>query len=289
MRFASAWRDGIPSAVAIEGDTAIPLADVGQLGASTPSSVLRDAPLDRDAAVALTDVTLRPVVPRPGKIICVGLNYHAHVEETRRELPEYPVLFTKFATSLTGPFDPVRCPPESAAIDYEGELAVIIGAPARRIPRAAALDVVAGYSVANDVTMRDYQYKTHQWLQGKAWDASTPLGPFLVTANEVPDPGALTLRTLVNGEPVQESSTELLIFDVPTLVSVISEFATLEPGDVILTGTPGGVGFRREPQLLLGDGDVVAVEIDGVGRIENRFVAEPGGDASSTSPARRAS
>jgi acylpyruvate hydrolase len=219
-------------------------------------------------------VRFRAVVPRPAKVICVGLNYLAHVEETRRDLPEYPVLFTKFATTLTGPYNPIPCPPESSAIDYEGELAVVIGARARRVPRAQALDVVAGYAVANDVSMRDFQHKTQQWLQGKAWDASTPVGPGLATTDEVPDPSALTLRTTVNGATVQEASTELLIFDVPTLVSVVSEFTTLEPGDLILTGTPGGVGFRREPQLLLGDGDVVAVEVDGVGRIENRFVAE---------------
>jgi len=122
--------------------------------------------------------------------------------------------------------------------------------------------------------MRDYQYRTHQWVQGKAWDASTPLGPALVTPDEIPDPGALTLRTLVNGEVVQESTTDLMIFPIPTLISVISEFATLEAGDVILTGTPAGVGFRRDPKLLLGDGDVAVVEIDGVGRTENRFASE---------------
>jgi len=149
-----------------------------------------------------------------------------------------------------------------------------IGERGRRIPRDRALDYVAGYSVANDVSMRDYQYKTHQWLQGKAWDASTPVGPDLVTLDEAPYP--LTLRTQVNGETVQNASTELLIFDVAALVSVISEFATLEPGDLILTGTPGGVGYRREPQLLLKDGDVVTVEVEQIGRIENRCVADQG-------------
>jgi acylpyruvate hydrolase len=207
-------------------------------------------------------------------VICVGLNYKAHVEETNRDLPEYPVLFTKFAGSLTGAYDTVVCPPESDAVDYEGELAVIIGRAVRRVPGDRALEAVAGYTVANDVTMRDYQYRTHQWLQGKAWDASTPLGPELVTPDEIPDPGALRLRTLVNGEIVQEAGTELMIFPVATLISVISEFTTLQPGDVILTGTPAGVGFRREPKLLMGDGDVAAVEIDGVGRTENRFASE---------------
>ena len=182
------------------------------------------------------------------------------------------MLFTKFASTLAAPGAPIPLPPESDAIDYEGELLVVIGERGRRIPRERALDHVAGYAVANDVSMRDYQYKTHQWLQGKAWDATTPVGPDLVTLDEVPEP--TTLRTFVNGEKVQEASTELMIFDVATLVSVVSEFATIEPGDLILTGTPGGVGYRREPQLLLKDGDVVVIEIDGVGRLENRCVAE---------------
>ncbi|HEX3691028.1 MAG TPA: fumarylacetoacetate hydrolase family protein [Solirubrobacteraceae bacterium] len=275
MRFASVLHDGQPHAVAIDGDTAIPLTDIAELGARTPNELLGDPPLDRGAAFPLSQATFRPLVPRPGKVICVGLNYKAHIEETHRDDSDYPVLFTKFATSLTGAHDAIACPPESKAIDYEGELAVVIGARARRLDAARALDAVAGYTVANDVTMRDYQYRTHQWVQGKAWDASTPLGPALVTPDEAGDPGALTLRTLVNGEVVQESSTALMIFSIPTLISVISEFATLEPGDIILSGTPAGVGFRREPQLLMGDGDVAVVEIDGIGRTENRFIAEP--------------
>jgi acylpyruvate hydrolase len=272
MRFASVLHDGAPLAVAIEGDRAIPLDGIDELGPVTPLSLLRIAPLDRESSLSLDEVQRRPVVPRPGKVICVGLNYAAHIEETRRERSDYPVLFTKFATTLAGPFDPIPLPAEAEAIDYEGELTVVIGERGRRIPPERALDHVAGYAVANDVSMRDYQYKTHQWLQGKAWDASTPVGPDLVTLDEITEP--LTLRTFVNGEKVQEASTELLIFDVPTLVSVVSEFATIEPGDLILTGTPGGVGYRREPPLLLGDGDVVAVEVEGFGRIENRCVGQ---------------
>jgi acylpyruvate hydrolase len=274
MRFASVLHDDRPMAVLIDGDQAVPLRGVQELGADTPVSLLRDPPLKPDSAFPATDLRRRPVVPRPGKLLCVGLNYAAHIEETKREHSDYPVLFTKFATTLTGPYDPIPLPPESDEIDYEGELVVVIGERGRRIRHDRALDHVAGYAIANDVSMRDYQYKTHQWLQGKAWDASTPVGPDLVTLDEVNGP--LTLRTFVNGEQTQDASTELLIFDVPTLVSTISEFATLEPGDLILTGTPGGVGYRREPQLLLGDGDVVVVEVDGVGRIENRCVADPG-------------
>ena len=272
MRFASVLHEHHELAVAIEGDRAVPFKGVTELGRDTPLSLLRDPPLDREASLPAGELRRRPVVPRPGKVICVGLNYAAHIEETERQPSDYPVLFTKFATTVTGPNDDIPLPPESDAIDYEGELVVVIGERGRRIPPERALHHVAGYAVANDVSLRDYQYKTHQWLQGKAWDASTPVGPDLVTLDEVAHP--LTLRTFVNGEKVQEASTERLIFDVATLVSVVSEFATIEPGDLILTGTPGGVGYRREPQLLLKDGDVVAVEIDGVGRIENRCVAE---------------
>ncbi len=261
-------------AVLIDGEQAVPLRGIQELGLQTPRSLLRDPPLEPDSAFGVADLERRPVVPRPGKVICVGLNYKAHIEETKREESEYPVLFTKFATTLTGPYDDIPLPAESEAIDYEGELVVVIGERGRRVPRERALDHVAGYAIANDVSMRDYQYKTHQWLQGKAWDASTPVGPDLVLREDVTEP--LALRTFVNGEPVQEASTELLIFDVATLVSTVSEFATIEPGDLILTGTPGGVGYRREPQLLLSDGDVVVVEIDQVGRIENRCVADRG-------------
>jgi acylpyruvate hydrolase len=272
MRFASVLHEGAPMAVLIDGDQAVPLRGIQELGPHTTRSLLRDPPLEPDSAFPASDLQRRPVVPRPGKVICVGLNYASHIEETQREHSDYPVLFTKFPTTLTGPYDDIPLPPESEAIDYEGELVVVIGERGRRIAPERALEHVAGYAVANDVSMRDYQYKSHQWLQGKAWDASTPVGPDLVTLEEVTEP--LTLRTFVNGEKTQEASTDLLIFDVATLVSTVSEFAAVEPGDLILTGTPGGVGFRRDPQLLLKDGDVVVVEVDGVGRIENRCVAE---------------
>jgi acylpyruvate hydrolase len=274
MRFASVLHDGTPLAVAIDGENAIPLKGIRELGIDTPLSLLRDPPLDHDAALPIAELSRRAVVPRPGKVICVGLNYAAHIEETQRERSDYPVLFAKLTTTLTGPYDDIPLPRESEAIDYEGELVVVIGERGRRIRGEAALDHVAGYAIANDVSMRDYQYKTHQWLQGKAWDASTPVGPDLVTRDELTEP--LALRTFVNGTKVQDTSTELLIFDVATLVSTVSEFATIEPGDLILTGTPGGVGYRRDPQLLLSDGDVVVVEIDQIGRIENRCVADRG-------------
>jgi acylpyruvate hydrolase len=224
--------------------------------------------------VPLAEVTLRPVVPRPSKIICVGLNYLNHVGETGREIPEYPVLFTKFAESLAGPYDPIALPPESSQVDYEGELAVVIGRAGRRITADAAFAHVAGYAIANDVTMRDFQYKTHQWLQGKAWEASTPVGPWLVTPDETGDPSTLEIALTLNGTVMQQANTAQLMFDIPVLISRISEFVTLVPGDLILTGTPGGVGFRRDPQVFLAPGDRVSVEISGIGALDNAVVAE---------------
>jgi acylpyruvate hydrolase len=268
MRFVSARHAGSEFAGAVIDDRVVPLKGIAELGRETPSSVLGSPDLDEARAVPLADVQLRPVVPFPGKIICVGSNYHAHVEEMGRMVSEYPVLFTKFATSLLGPYDEIVAPPESEQVDYEGELVVVIGTRGRRIAAGRELDHVAGYALANDVSMRDFQYKTHQWLQGKAWDASTPLGPMLVTPDEV-DVTRLDLRLEVNGETLQESNTSLLIHDIPAVIRAVSVFATLEPGDVILTGTPGGVGFKREPQRFLAHGDRVVVDVPGVGRLEN--------------------
>ena len=274
MRFASVVHRGRPLAVAIDGDQAIPLQDMTELGPDTPSSVLASPPLDDSAAVPVAELTFRAVVPHPAKVICIGLNYAAHIEETGNTKGEYPVLFPKWASTLTGPYADIPKPVESDAIDYETELAVIIGSAGRRLAPDDVFDHIAGYTVANDISMRDYQYKTKQYIQGKAWDATTPLGPHLVTRDDVPDVKALTLRTTVNGQHVQESTTDLMIYDIPTLVSTISEFMALAPGDVILTGTPSGVGYRRDPQLLLDDGDVVISEVEGIGRMKNRFVRE---------------
>ena len=272
MPLASYEHEGRRYVGRVEGGTLVPLAGPDELGRQTPSDVLATLAA-AGPAVPVGEVHLRPVVPQPDKIICVGLNYKAHVGETGRDMPEYPVLFSKFASSLIGAYDPIAVPAESAQVDYEGELAVIIGRAGRRIARQDALAHVMGFSVANDVTMRDYQYKTHQWLQGKAWDSSTPVGPYLHTPDEV-DVTAAGLRTLLNGEKAQESDTSLMIFDIPTLISTISGFTTLLPGDIILTGTPGGVGFRRDPQVFLKPGDQVTIEIDGLGAVRNQVVAE---------------
>jgi acylpyruvate hydrolase len=275
MRYVSVERDGVRCAALVRDDRAIPLAGVTELGRDTPIDLLRAPELREQDAFPLAEARLLPVVPNPQKIICVGLNYRSHIEETHRDLPTYPVLFTKFPPSLIGADDEIAVPAESGQVDYEAELTIVIGAPARRVPAERARAVVAGYTIANDVTMRDYQYKTHQWLQGKAWDASTPLGPYLVTEDEIGDRvGSLDISLSHNGTVLQSSNTDRLIFDVDTLVSTISEFTTLLPGDLILTGTPGGVGFRRDPQVFLTPGDTVSVTIDGLGTLTNRVSPE---------------
>ena len=260
-------------AALVEGDTVRPLEGVAELGRETSTEVLADPPLS-DERIALADVTLLPVVPHPGKVVCVGLNYKAHVEEGSYDVPDYPALFSKFAETLVGAGQPVLLPPESEAVDYEAELAFVIGRPVRRVSGDEALAAVGGYTIANDVSMRDYQYKTHQWLPGKNWAGSTPLGPFLVTPDEVGDPHALDISLELNGERLQEANTSLFIFDIPTLVATISEFIPLAPGDVVLTGTPSGVGYRRDPKVLLRDGDRMVVEIERVGRLESPVAAE---------------
>jgi acylpyruvate hydrolase len=214
------------------------------------------------------------VIPRPGKVICIGLNYRAHVEEGAYDVPNYPALFSKFPETLVAAGEPVLLPPESEAVDYEGELAFVIGRTVRRVSGEEALAAVGGYTLANDVSMRDYQYRTHQWLPGKNWARSTPLGPYLVTPDEVGDPHDLDISLELNGERMQSSNTGLFIFDIPAIVAAISEFVPLAPGDVVLTGTPSGVGYRRDPQRLLRDGDRMVVEVERVGRLENPVVAE---------------
>ena len=273
MRFASCSLRDRRFAGLVDGDVVRPLRDVAELGAGTPAELLADPPLS-DEHVPLADVKLRPVVPRPGKVVCMGLNYRAHVDEGVYEVPEYPVLFSKFAETLVAAGDPITAPPESSAVDYEAELAFVIGRHVRRASGANALDAVGGYTIANDVTMRDYQYRTHQWLPGKNWAGSTPLGPFLVTPDEVGDPHALDISLELNGERMQSGNTRQFIFDIPAIVAAISEFVPLAPGDVVLTGTPSGVGYRREPKVLLRDGDRVVIEIQRVGRLENPVVAE---------------
>jgi len=273
MRFVSLRDSGGNEALArVESGLAYRLCGLIGIDKMITPEALREAEVE-PTGVPVDDLDLLPVVPRPGKIFCVGLNYRSHIEETGRNAPTYPALFCKFASSLIAHGDAIMLPPESRQVDYEAELAVVIGRGGRRVARETALEHVLGYTIANDVTMRDFQYKTQQWVQGKAWDGSTPLGPALVTPDEI-DPGTLDIALRHNGRELQSSRTDLLIFDVAELISVISTFTRLEPGDVILTGTPGGVGYRRDPQVFLADGDVVEVEISGLGVLCNTVRSE---------------
>lgn len=257
----------------VQAEKLIPLEGISSISAATSTEVLANARRLTDQAVAIADATLRSASPKAGKVVCVGLNYKSHIAETKRDLPTYPVMFPKYASSLIGASDDIQLPPEATQFDFEGELAVIIGKGGRRIPEETALDHVLGYAASNDVTVRNYQYKTHQWMQGKAWDNTTPVGPYVVTPGEV-DVASAGIKTVLNGEVVQESDLSYLIFSIPNLIATVSEFTELAPGDVILTGTPAGVGYRREPQLFMKHGDTISVTIEGVGTVSNRVVAE---------------
>ena len=211
-------------------------------------------------------------IPRPGKIVCVGLNYRDHAEEQGAELPEAPLLFAKFTTSLIGPGDPIVIPPIVTKCDYEAELGVVLGATVRQVSRENALEAVAGYVVANDVSARDLQFGDGQWTRGKSPDTFCPVGS-LVPAADVRDPHSLPIRAILNGEVVQDSTTANLVFGVDEVISYASQTATLEAGDLILTGTPAGVGIFRDPPRLLRPGDEITIEIDGVGTLTNPVVA----------------
>jgi len=231
----------------------------------------------RRTRIVRRDATLLPVVTRPPKIICVGVNYRDHAEESGAKIPQHPVFFSKFTSCLIGDRAPIVIPRVSEQVDYEAELTVVIGRPGRYIQEADALAHVAGYTIMNDVSVRDYQQRTSQWLIGKVFDRTTPVGPELVTRDEVPRPEALRLATTVNGRTLQESNTSQLIFSVPRCIAAISEILTLEPGDLIATGTPAGVGFTRKPPIFLREGDTVVVEIEGLGRLENPVRRERAG------------
>ncbi|MGG5172281.1 fumarylacetoacetate hydrolase family protein [Pseudarthrobacter sp. J1738] len=215
---------------------------------------------------------LAAVVPSPGKIICVGHNYRNHIKEMGREVPSHPTLFAKYQESLIGPNDDLALPQESDTVDWEAELAVVIGKTGRRIPEGQAAEHIAGYAVLNDVSMRDYQFRTIQWLQGKTWEKSTPFGPALVTQDEF-TPGPL-MTSAVDGEVQQSTPTSDLVFTPEFLVSYISTIITLNPGDVIATGTPGGVGHAQDPKRYLQEGQVLVTTIEGLGQLTNRVVKE---------------
>jgi 2,4-didehydro-3-deoxy-L-rhamnonate hydrolase len=233
------------------------------------STLVLIARTDNPAKIA--DVPLP--IDRPQKIVCVGLNYVDHAAEGSQNVPEHPLLFAKWPNTLIGAREPIVLPSITTKVDYEGELAVVIGTQARRLGVDDALDAVGGYLCANDVSARDLQFGDGQWVRGKSLDTFCPIGPALVPASEIPDPQTLRLKTILNGEVVQEAPTGDMIFSVAEIIAFVSEAITLEPGDLILTGTPAGVGIFRDPELLLQPGDEITVEIEGVGTLTNPVAA----------------
>jgi acylpyruvate hydrolase len=267
MRVATVRIDSTTRAVRVDEDhlTFLPHADVGELIASGPGWQQRAANGGGDTTDAQGAV-FAPLVSAPEKIVCVGLNYADHAEEAGLALPEYPTFFAKYSRSMIGADDPLVLPANSDAVDWEVELGVVIGATARHVDAEQAWDAVAGYTIVNDISMRDWQQRTSQFLQGKTFESSTPVGPYLVTPDEVDHARDLTVECLLNGETMQHSSTARLIFGVAEIISYLSQIITLVPGDVIATGTPAGVGAaRREPRFLR-RGDVLVTRIAGLGQ-----------------------
>jgi acylpyruvate hydrolase len=274
MRLATIRTENGTRAGRVDGETVtlLPFADVGELlatGADWPGQAAADG-----ESAALDSVDLAPVVPRPEKIICVGLNYRAHAAEANLELPGFPTLFAKFSRSLIGPRDELVLPGNSDKVDWEAELAVVIGTPIRRADLEAADAAIAGYTVLNDVSMRDWQRRTTQFLQGKTFERSTPVGPYLVTGDELENPRRLHLTCTVDEQVMQDAWTDDLVFSAAEIVSYISGIITLAPGDLIATGTPSGVGGARRPPVFLQPGQIVRTKIDEVGELVNRCVAE---------------
>ncbi|HZU73176.1 MAG TPA: fumarylacetoacetate hydrolase family protein [Acidimicrobiales bacterium] len=271
MRLATLRRpDGSTVAARVEGD------EVEELGAPDVRSLLLAggaAAAGRGPRHRLDEVDLAPVV-RGGKVICLGLNYRSHIEETARELPRYPTLFAKFTEAIIGPRDPIVLPSASDQVDWEVELGVVIGRPLRHADRNEASAAIAGYTVVNDISVRDWQNRTLQWLQGKTFESTTPVGPVLVSPDEIDHAGALAVRCLVDDQVMQEANTADLLFKPAEVVAYISTILTLQPGDLISTGTPAGVGASRTPPLFLRPGQVVTTAIDGIGELVNRCVAE---------------
>lgn len=227
--------------------------------------------------LALGNVSLEAPIRRPPKILAVGLNYRDHAAEGGFDIPEVPMIFNKQSTAVTAPQGPIFMPKESVQLDYEAEFAFVIGKRCRRVPKEKALDVIAGYTIANDVSVRDWQFRSPTTTMGKSWDTHCPLGPYVVTPDEVGDPHNLAIKTWVNGELRQDSNTNDLIFDCSDIIVHLSTAFTLEPGDVICTGTPSGVGLGMEPKVWLKTGDVVRITIDQLGTLENRVIDEPDG------------
>lgn len=228
--------------------------------------------------IPLADVHLEAPVLRPPKILAIGVNYRDHIEEAKQggmKIPDHPVVFNKQSLSSHPPFDPFHRPKASTALDYEGEMAIVIGKPGRHVPKDRAHEIIAGYTIVNDVSVRDWQLRTPTFTMGKSFDTHCPMGPWIVTSDEFGDPHTHDIKTWVNGELRQSSNTKNLVFDSFTLIEHLSTAFTLEPGDVIPTGTPGGVGIAMKPPSLLVPGDIVKIAVDGIGEIENAVIDEP--------------
>jgi acylpyruvate hydrolase len=279
MRLATIRTGAGTTAARLDGDALIPLhaADVGELLATAHSAGddLAGLPARAGAApVPLAEADYAPVVTNPAKVVCVGLNYRTHIMETGRELPEYPTLFTKWADTLMGPNDDLVLPSVSEKVDWEVELTVVIGSPVYRASADDALAAIAGYATSNDVSMRDFQRRTLQWTAGKVFQHTTPVGPFLVTPDEVDHARDLEIRCEVDGEIMQHARTSDLLFKPADVIAYISQAITLNPGDLILTGTTGGVGDARKPPVYLKPGQVVRCYVEGLGECVNHCVAE---------------
>lgn len=272
MRVTSYDRNGT-TGVAVQRD-----ADWADLGPVDLVEVLNGIHADKvqaAPAIDLATVKTAPPLARPGKIICVGLNYADHTSESPYEQPDYPTLFPRFSTSLIADGAPIIRPRASQDLDFEGEMVAIIGKRGRHIPKDEALDYVTGYSIFNDGSLRDYQFKSPQWTVGKNFDDTGAFGPHAVSADELPAGGkGLRLQTRLNGEVVQDANTDDMIYPVADLIAIISEAITLEPGDIIVTGTPAGIGMARTPKLYMKPGDVVEVEIEGIGTLKNTIEDE---------------
>lgn len=264
-------------AVRVDGSTLV------DLGVADVRAVLETADWQQSAAAAtgqtwdVSDADFAPLVPQPGKVVCVGLNYRNHILEMGRDLPEHPTLFSKYADTLIGARDQIHRPHETEKFDWEAELTVVVGRTVRRAGTAEAEAAIAGFTVLNDVTCRDWQFRTREWLQGKNWEHTTPVGPWLVTPDELPGGvrPALSISCEVDGELMQKDTTADLLFDPVALVQYVSTIIRLNPGDLIATGTPGGVGHARKPEVYLSAGQRVVTEIEGIGRLENVVVADP--------------
>ena len=273
MRFATIRTNQGTRAARVDGDTLIELdaRDVGELLARGDDNAPSETGTTHDLATA----DYAPVVTHPGKILCQGLNYRSHILEMGHELPEHPTLFAKYREALIGAHDDIVLPPDSDSVDWEAELAVVIGTRVRRATPDQAADAIAGFTVANDVSMRDWQYRTLEWLQGKTWEHATPVGPWLVTPDEVGGPNPdLAIGCEVDGVVRQASRTSELVFSPTDLVAYVSEFITLEPGDLLLTGTPAGVGHGMHPPTYLHPGEMLRTHIEHLGELRNRCVAE---------------